>query len=212
MALRTAMSSAIGLLLMTKCRGATIRSKPEKLTMSTRFPLYPRKRTHVGHRAMSVSCQERTSEDCRRMSAECQKRAHSVTSYERANGTGLTDGEENEASASPRPLGRRRDHIQRQRKDRVYEDEQGADEPGRAPAARNEARRHGRNHHHGDGARPELQAHRRRSDDIAEQHQRGCDEQRDLGGAAERDADAHVEAVLASRRKGHGKLGGGADQ
>src|SRR5260221_1724158 len=61
MALRTAMSSAIGLLLMTKCRGATIRSKPEKLTMSTCFPLYPRKRTHVGHRAMSVSCQHRKS-------------------------------------------------------------------------------------------------------------------------------------------------------
>src|SRR6266403_850813 len=58
---------------------------------------------------------------------------------------------------------------------------------------------------------PELQAHRRRSDDIAEQHQRGCDEQSDLGGAAERDADTHVEALLARRRKGHGKLGGDAD-
>src|SRR5258707_15216531 len=32
-------------------------SKPEKLAMSTCFPLFPRKRTQVGHRAMSVSCQ-----------------------------------------------------------------------------------------------------------------------------------------------------------
>jgi hypothetical protein len=48
-----------------------------------------------------------------------------ITSYKRANGTELTDGEEKGASASPCPLARRRDHIQRQRKDRVDEDEQG---------------------------------------------------------------------------------------
>src|SRR6267378_7639924 len=34
-------------------------SKGEILARSTCFPLYPRKRTHVGHRAMSVSCQYR---------------------------------------------------------------------------------------------------------------------------------------------------------
>jgi hypothetical protein len=34
-------------------------------------------------------------------------------------------------------------------------------------------------------------------------------EQRDLGGAAERDADAHVEAVFAPRGEGDRKLGGG---
>ena len=32
-------------------------SKGEILARSRCFPLYPRKRTHVGHRAMSVSCQ-----------------------------------------------------------------------------------------------------------------------------------------------------------
>jgi len=32
------------------------RSKGEILARSRCFPLYPRKRTHVGHRAMSVSC------------------------------------------------------------------------------------------------------------------------------------------------------------
>src|SRR6476620_3610443 len=35
-------------------------SKPEKLHASICFPLYPRKRTQVGHRAMSVSCHFRT--------------------------------------------------------------------------------------------------------------------------------------------------------
>src|SRR5258705_14002193 len=35
-------------------------SKGEILARSRCFPLYPRKRTHVGHRAMSVSCQSQT--------------------------------------------------------------------------------------------------------------------------------------------------------
>jgi hypothetical protein len=47
--------------------------------------------------------QERTSEDCRRMSAECQKRAHSVTSYERVNGAGLTDDKEKRRRLHPVP-------------------------------------------------------------------------------------------------------------
>ena len=36
-------------------------SKPEILAKSTCFPLYPRKRTQVGHRAMSEKCQYATS-------------------------------------------------------------------------------------------------------------------------------------------------------
>src|SRR5258706_5613140 len=38
-------------------------SKGEILARSRCFPLYPRKRTHVGHRAMSVSCQRPTFVD-----------------------------------------------------------------------------------------------------------------------------------------------------
>src|SRR5580698_8277569 len=78
------------------------------------------------------------------------------------------------SSASARPLTGRRDHVERPREDRVDEDEQRADEPCRSPAARDEARRHGRDHHHRHRARPELQAHRQRSDDIAEQHSAGA--------------------------------------
>src|SRR5258707_13353883 len=37
-------------------------SKPEKLNASICFPLCPRKRTQVGHPAMSESCQKRTME------------------------------------------------------------------------------------------------------------------------------------------------------
>src|SRR5437764_13263194 len=88
------------------------------------------------------------------------KRACSVTSYERANGKSADDRRSKNAAASPRSLPRWRDHIQRQRKHCVDEDEQGADKPGRAPAARNEARCHGRNNHHRDRAGPELKGHR----------------------------------------------------
>lgn len=109
-------------------------------------------------------------------------------------------------------LARRRHDIERHREDRIDEDHQRADEPCRAAAGGDEGRRDRRNHHHGDGPRPELQVHRLRSHDIAEQHQRGRDEQRDLRGAAERDADGHVEPVLACRGEGHRKFGGGADQ
>jgi hypothetical protein len=47
-------------------------------------------------------------------------------------------------------------------------------------------RRHGREQHHGDGARPELQAHWRGADNVAQDHEERGDEERDLRRAAVR--------------------------
>src|SRR5882724_9503981 len=68
MALRTAMSSAIGLLLMTKCRGATIRDRRALPAVnngpwvaSELGPLIPQQRTCSDYCGMSVWCHQRKS-------------------------------------------------------------------------------------------------------------------------------------------------------
>src|SRR6266404_7871601 len=67
MALRTAMSSAIGLLLMTKCPGATIRDRRALPAVnngpwvaSELGPLIPQQRTCSDYCGMSVLCQQET--------------------------------------------------------------------------------------------------------------------------------------------------------
>ena len=47
---------------------------------------------------------------------------------------------------------------------------------------------------------------------VAKQYKHRCNEQRDLGCASERDAYAHIQAVLARGRKCHGHFSRGADQ
>ena len=106
----------------------------------------------------------------------------------------------------------RRHQVQRHREDQVDHQHQHADEPGRAPTDRDEHRGDRGDEHHHHRARPELQIHRRRPDDIAQQHQHRRDEQRDLRRAAQRDAHAQVEPVLARGGKGRGHLGRAADQ
>src|SRR5215469_16746682 len=80
----------------------------------------------------------------------------------------------------PTRLDARRQQVERHREDRIYGRDQRPDEPRRAAGIGHQRGNHRGDQHHGDRAGPELQIHRRRGDEVAEQHEHWRDEQRDL--------------------------------
>src|SRR6478735_3529807 len=91
----------------------------------------------------------------------------------------------------------RRQEVERHGENHVDREHHHAGEPGRPSAAGDEGGGERRHEHHDHGTGPKLEIHRRRPDEVAEQHQQRRDEERDLRRAAEGDAHAEVEAVLA---------------
>jgi hypothetical protein len=63
-----------------------------------------------------------------------------------------------------------------------------------------EGRRHSCDHYHCHCTRPKLQIHWFGADDLAQTHKYRRNKQCDLGRASERDADAHIQVVLARSR------------
>src|SRR5262245_34857886 len=104
----------------------------------------------------------------------------------------------------------RRQHVESDGKDRVDEYQQNANEPGRTPAACDERRNTCGNKDHHYRAGPELQIHRRRSDDVTQQHEHGADEYRNLRSTPQRNTHAQVKPVLTRCRKRHCHFGSSA--
>ena len=130
-----------------------------------------------------------------------------------------TRGYRSEAGSSELGPGERRcschsgwQQVQRHGEDRIDHQQQDAHEPRRAPAVGHHRGGHRGDEHHHHGTRPELQVHRRRPDQIAHEHKHRRDEERDLGRAAQRDAHAQVQPVLARSRKRRGHFRRRADQ
>src|SRR5436190_1958636 len=105
-----------------------------------------------------------------------------------------------------------RQQVKRHGKDQIHHQYEHADKPCRAAAVGHQRCGHGRDKHHVHRAWPELQAHRLRPDDVAQQHQHAYDKQRDLGRAPQRDAHAQVQPVLARTGKGRGHFRSAAHQ
>src|ERR1700676_3784017 len=116
------------------------------------------------------------------------------------------------ATASHRSVRSRRNHIERHGEYDVDEDQQSPNEPRRTTAVRDEGGRHGSDRHHRHCTRPKLQIHRLGPDDVTEQDKYRCNEQRDLGSASERYADAHIQPVLARGRNRHRHFSRSADE
>src|SRR5512139_1294308 len=92
--------------------------------------------------------------------------------------------------------------VKHERKYQVHHRDEAADKPGGAAGIGHQRGRQTRDQHHGHRAWPELQVHRRGAEHVAEQHQHRCDEERDLRGASQRDADTEIEPVLARGGEG----------
>jgi len=65
----------------------------------------------------------------------------------------------------------RRQEVERHGEDHIDHQHEDTDEPRRSSATGDQGRRHRGDQHHYHGARPELQIHRSRAEDIAEQYQ-----------------------------------------